>query len=275
MIFKIKNKKKEDYWCHGSLPLWSKEFPVVISWSPKSGCTTILKWFLEQNGLLEDAYKFDPWVHEYREKVLYSQQGYKKNCESCYRENKDKKLIIKIIRDPIKRSVSSYLHFLRYMANSAKWIVVRELDYWKISNGISQQKGISFKQFLNFIINQNQRGYRIDPHLGFQFDKIQDPKVQKFIPIEHLSSELIHIEKRYNLKNININTISDSPHNNIPQKSHKWPLNGSSHPADHEYEKKLGVPGPEVFIDDETIQLIKNAYWRDFDAYSRYYNIYL
>jgi hypothetical protein len=37
------------------LPLQRPGFPVAVCWSAKSGCTTVLKWFLTQNGLLDEA----------------------------------------------------------------------------------------------------------------------------------------------------------------------------------------------------------------------------
>ena len=42
---------------------------VVFNVTPKAGCTTILKMFLEHCGLLEAARAYE-WVHDYREKFL-------------------------------------------------------------------------------------------------------------------------------------------------------------------------------------------------------------
>jgi hypothetical protein len=46
-----------------SLPLYEKEFPLIFFWSPKSGCTSIIKWYFFQIGLLQKAIDYYPWVH--------------------------------------------------------------------------------------------------------------------------------------------------------------------------------------------------------------------
>lgn len=276
MFFRENKKTLEnynpDFWDGGELPLMIKNFPIVICWTPKSGCTTVLKWFLEQNSLLEKAYEFNPWVHEYREKILYN-QIYKKECRKIFEGNTSGKFIIKVIRNPIKRSVSSYLHFLRFGKISKNWPVVQKIESWKKENGLASQSGLSFRQFLNFVICQKISGGRNDTHFESQYNKIQDPKVDIFIPIEKISSEIPKIEKEFNLKKIDINELSKSGHNNQSTDSHRWPQDASSFPADHDFNIFLGTPPCEIFLDSETKLLIKNAYWCDFNAYSSCYNI--
>lgn len=261
----------DNFWEDKMLPLWRKDFPVVVSWSPKSGCTTILKWFLEQNNLLEVAYSHNPWVHEYREKILYAQKNYKSECKDAFTKNTQKKYIIKIIRNPLNRSVSSYLHYLRYSVLTKDWEVVREIEMWKAVNGLSSQKGISFRQFLNFVLNQDLKGIRNDPHFGQQYDARQDEKVDLFIPIESISSQIGKIENKFGMKKIDLNKLSNSVHNNKISNLHNWPALAASFPAEDDFHKKLGVPPAEVFLDDETKLLIKNIYWRDFEKYCEYY----
>jgi hypothetical protein len=256
------------FWGDKMLPLWEKKFPIVISFTPKSGCTTILKWFLEQNNLLQD---YSEWVHDYREKVLYASNGYAEECLKVFTNNPDNKLIIKIIRNPIYRSISSYLHYLRWGSDAKNWSIIREIEDWKKSNGLNNQHGISFNQFLKFIISSNQSGKVLDPHFSCQYDSVQDGKVNIYIPLGIISNEIRKLEKRFNLKKIDINLISESPHNNKPSTFSNWPKNASSFPADQNFEKVLGVPNPDIFLDKETEIMIKNAYWQDFEKYSKYF----
>jgi hypothetical protein len=270
-MFIGKKQSADNFWRGSMLPLWSKDFPVVVSWSPKSGCTTILKWFLDQNNLLEAAYSHNPWVHEYREKILYAQKNYKTECKDAFTKNTQKKYILKVIRNPLHRSVSSYLHYLRYGVLTKGWEVVREIETWKASNGLSRQKGLSFRQFLNFVLNQDLISIRNDPHFGQQYDARQDEKVDLFIPIESISSEIRKIENKFGMTKIDLNELSNSVHNNRTSDSHNWPAQAASFPADDDFNRKLGVPPAEIFLDHETRLLIRNVYWRDFEKYSEYY----
>jgi len=256
---------------HKMLPLFKKKFPVVISFTPKSGCTTILKWFLEQNNLLQEAFMYSEWVHDYREKVLYASNGYMEECLSVFTNNPDNKIIIKVIRNPIYRSISCYLHYLRQSSIAKNWSIIREIEDWKSSNGLNDQQGISFNQFLKFIIS-NQSGKVLDPHFSCQYDPIQDSKVNIYIPLEIISNEIRNLEKRFNLKKIDINFISESPHNNKPSTFSNWPKDASSFPADQNFEKRLGIPNANIFLDKETVIMIKNAYWQDFEKYSKYFS---
>lgn len=267
-----KNKSVDKFWENKLLPLWYKDFPIVISFSAKSGCTTILKWFLEQNGLLQDAYKFNSWVHEYREKVLCSTHDYKKTCKDIYTENSENKYIIKVIRDPFKRAVSSFLHYLRWKDISNNWPGAQDIELWKNSSGLSKQNGLSFKQYLSFVINQNINTKKLDPHFDMQFDKTQDQRVNEYIQIENIALKIEKLEKTFSLKKTNIEILSMSAHNNQKSISHSWPICASSHVADSDFKQKLGTPPLEIFLDEETELLIRQAYCKDINKYSQYYN---
>ena len=260
------------FWGDKMLPLWEKKFPIVISFTPKSGCTTILKWFLEQNNLLQEAFNYSEWVHRYRQQVLYNTNRYTEECQSVFTNNPDNKIIIKVIRNPFYRSISSYLHYLRFGSVRKNWSIIREVDDWKNSNGLNDQHGISFNQFLKFIIFSNRSGKVLDPHFSCQYDPIQDGKVKIYIPLEILSSEIRKLEERFKLKKIDMNFISESPHNNKSSTFSNWPKNASSFPADQNFEKVLGVPNPDMFLNKETVLMIKDAYWQDFEKYSKYFS---
>jgi len=263
--------KCDEYWEGGELPLCHKDFPIIVSWSPKSGCTTLLKWFLAQNNLLEEANHYSDWVHDYRETKFCFGRRYKELCMRYFTETPTTKHIIKVIRDPFKRAVSSYLHLLRYGILTKNWLVVTEVERWKELNGFSRQRGLSFRQFLLFVIDQQLRGRMLDPHLGQQYDKTQDPRVNQFVKIENISVELERIEKEFSLPCLNKNKISNSIHHNKPFISHRWPTDASIHIASDDYDTTLGTPPAEIFYNNDTLVLIRMAYWRDCEAYAENY----
>lgn len=57
--------------------LHAPEFPLVLLFTEKAGCTSLTKWFLFQVGKLEEATGYHPWIHRYRMNVLCRQKGYK------------------------------------------------------------------------------------------------------------------------------------------------------------------------------------------------------
>lgn len=88
------------------LPLYEKEFPIIFFWSPRSGCTTLIKWFFFQNGLLQKAMDYNLWVLLYRMEVYEKAENYKTDISMQLLHGK--KDIYKLVRNPYKRDVSSF-----------------------------------------------------------------------------------------------------------------------------------------------------------------------
>jgi hypothetical protein len=263
MFNRYRINKLNRFWGASLLPLYYEKFPIVLCYSAKCGCTTALRWFLEQNCLLEEAIKFDPWIHNYREKVLQSQKNYKQQCMDIFLSDNPGKIIIKVIRDPMKRAVSSYLHYLRCETTEHNWVLVEKVQQWKHETGLSYQKGISFIQFLKFIKAEKNKKEILDPHISVQYQENQDPKVHEYILIENLDVRLKEIELKYNLRKTNIASLSYSSHHNIYSDSHLWPEDAYNYPADHDDIVKLGVPNSEIFVDPKTEVLIEDIYKKD------------
>jgi hypothetical protein len=57
--------------------LHAPDFPLVLLFTEKAGCTSLTKWFLFHIGKLDEATDYHPWVHRYRKNVLCQQRGYK------------------------------------------------------------------------------------------------------------------------------------------------------------------------------------------------------
>ena len=100
-----------------SKPLIYPPGEIGLIWSAKSACTTSLLWYLAIAGLLEEAIKFNPWPHRFREDVLSKHPVYKGWIDEC-----DPHALrwIRVIRDPYNRAVSSYRQALRSNSGNAK-----------------------------------------------------------------------------------------------------------------------------------------------------------
>lgn len=250
-----------------TLPLMREGFPVVCCWSAKAGCTTVLKWFLTHNGLLEEAQQHGGWLHDYRVQRLIEEPGYERRCRRAVRS--DGVRVIKVIRDPAKRAVSSYLHYLRTASDPWPGSVV--LTGWKNANRLGAQSGISFEQFLEFVLDLQRRRQPLEPHVRPQYDRVWDPHVDAYIPLEHLEAGLQETERLCGLRHVDVQSLSESRHHNRPTGHQQWPSDASRFAATAETLERFGVPSAEVLLDATTIPLVQAAYQADYKAYGSHY----
>lgn len=262
----------DDAWAHRLLPLQQTGFPVVVCWSAKSGCTTVLKWFLQQTGRLDQALAFSEWVHDYRQQRLFTAPGYRWQCERLFKHGRPDTSVIKVIRDPASRAVSSFLHFLRCGADATHWAHAARVAQWKAIAKLGDQKGISFRQFLLFVNAQQLIRAETDPHFRPQYDALQDRRVDTYLALEDLAAGLEAIEERHGLPHVDLRELSKSSHHNPPSADHAWPADAAAFVADHDTLDQLGTPPTEIFLDTETRALIRTAYWVDYEAYGHLYD---
>ena len=254
------------------LPLQRPGFPVAVCWSAKSGCTTVLKWFLAHNGLLDEALAYNNWIHAYRQDKLFTAKGYVFQCARLFKHKNSNTLIIKVIRDPASRAVSSFLHFLRNEHERERWPDAAELTRWKSAVGLAGQQGLSFQQFLMYVAAQQVNRRLIDPHFRPQYDEQQDSRVDTHVRLEDLSAGLRAAEERCQLPHVDVGTLSTSPHHNPATADHGWPKCAAAFPADLNILQELGTPPVQAFLDPETRLLIRTAYWTDYEAYGHLYD---
>jgi len=87
-------------------PVVDAKNKLVLLWSHKSGCTFAVKWILSHMGLFE---KTRGHVHDYRCEQLYASDEHKEAIEDYCRSPSSYR-VIRVIRQPFKRAVSSYIH---------------------------------------------------------------------------------------------------------------------------------------------------------------------
>lgn len=260
-------------WDGQLLPLLAFRFPIAVCWSAKAGCTSILKWFLAHNGLLEEAAAHSRWVHDYREQRLCVGRDYRSSCERLFSHATLDRYIVKVIRDPARRAVSGYLHFLR-QGHHETWPAGATVNRWKLQAGLGRQRGISFRQFLRFLTSEQAQGRSLDPHFRPQFEPLQDVRVHAYIPLEHLAAGLRDLERRFCLPHVNVRSFSNSFHHNTPTSHCDWPEAAATVPADLETLETLGTPSADAFLDPITLESVHAVYRADFEAYSASYPAY-
>lgn len=252
---------------HAVAPLHAAGFPVVVCWSAKAGCTTALKWFLHHTGRLDEALAFDRWPHHYRSRVLTQPlDRYVEDCVAALRRGDLE--VVKVVRDPARRAVSSYIHFVR-MGVDPGWR--HGIDDWKRSVGLGRQPGLSFEQFLSFVIDQRRADGPLDVHFQPQWMPGWDRHVDRIIPLEGLAAGLAEIEARHGLPPTDIGDFSESRHHNAPDARHRWPADPSRFAATRAHLRTLGTPPPAALLDDRSVALVREAYACDYEAYGHLY----
>ena len=79
----------------------------VVDWTPKGGCTVVLKMWYEHAGLLDTVLDHSSWIHDWR-----CQKGTHMHYKPG-KTNVNNAVFIKFVRNPYSRAVSSYIHASR------------------------------------------------------------------------------------------------------------------------------------------------------------------
>jgi len=149
-------------------PLIHPQARMVVLFSAKSACSSVVIWFLKQLGHLEAARDFHRWPHEYRVNVYYRSQLYTK----AFRRNLANYRIVRVVRDPFSRAISSYRHALAFgYANQAMAKFLRRRDI--------AESGYSFAEFLDYL-------ERIDLTACDIHHRVQRHPLEDRLPVRHL-----------------------------------------------------------------------------------------
>ncbi|WP_088103460.1 sulfotransferase family 2 domain-containing protein [Halalkalibacter urbisdiaboli] len=231
------------------LPLYHNDFPLILYWSPKSGCTSLTKWFFFQIGLLEEAEAYHPWIHKYRGKIFLQQQNYKEKLEKHMLNST--KASYKLVRNPYTRAVSSFLHTISN-------------PQLKSEIGVEINEGLSFKQFLYGLKEVGVDIKSINPHFAEQYIKGEENLIQEYIYLEHFNQSIRKIEKQFHLKTSPLNRITKSPHH------HSTKMKESGEIVEKKFTRaslRETIPSYDSFYNQETVELVKTLYQNDFKAY--------
>jgi hypothetical protein len=211
--------------------LYNKNNNIFIEYSAKSNCTVICKMFFDYIGLLDDALKYNPWIHEYENHV------YKKinPIPSILPKNI---LKLKFVRNPYSRAVSSYLHCLKHK--------------------LSGQQNESFCEFLSKL-----KKLPYDIHFAYQCnDSYSENNFDKIIKIENLSNEIIEINNKHNIK-LNSNFTSNHFFTKKNNNSCKLFVGDLSFNDIDKFIKNNKLPPYYCFYNDKIKLLVEDYYHND------------
>ncbi len=251
MMVNLSNQEKEEIVKRlvvEPIPLYNEKFPMIFFWSPKGGCTSLIKWFYYQIGLLEEAMDYNSWIHYYRMEVHQNQENYVAELTSQLIHNR--KATYKLVREPFKRAVSS---FLATVANVA------------IMNQIApnHDQGLSFRQFLYLIKDIGVNRDNINLHLAQQYTDGEEYVIQHYIKLERFETEIKKLERQYQLLESPVSSIIKSPHH----MSDRMVERGSYVDTKITLQSFESLPTFESFYDRETVDLVIKLFDTDFQKF--------
>ncbi|ARW58527.1 beta-galactosidase [Bacillus phage Carmel_SA] len=243
---------------YGRVPHFNSNFPLVLFWSQKSGCTSLAHWFFYQINLFKQAIKYNSFIHNY-ENEIYKNSSYYfiELAAALYAKRKD---TYKLVRNPYTRTVSSFFSLIAppYIENPA-WKPIRCFYY----GDDNCNKPISFKIFLYYLKAQMKDLEQIDPHLMQQYVPDEEEFVTKYIYLENFSTEIVHLEQIYQLKTSPLHILTKSWHHQKDRAIFK----GNFADADITDPLFPRLPTYDSFYDLETIQLVQDIFNKDFITY--------
>jgi len=89
-------------------PLIDVDRRLIVLISPKSACSSALIWFYKVSGQYEAARRYHAWPHRYRTQVLDAGEQFRRALDLGL----DQFQVVRIVRDPYARAISSFRHAL-------------------------------------------------------------------------------------------------------------------------------------------------------------------
>jgi hypothetical protein len=144
-------------WKGWSWPLVHPDRNLVVSWSPKAGCTPTVIWFFQQIGLLEAALALNAFPHVYRNAVYHRSPAYRRRCADLARSGGAGFTLLRVVRDPDQRLVSSFRHAVNFPLLDALAQEKLEVDL--------RRTGLSLRNLARLLDGEDLGGGgRIDEH---------------------------------------------------------------------------------------------------------------
>ena len=249
------------------LPLYHKNFPLVLFWSQKSACTSLTKWFFFQLGLLDQALQYNSWVHYYREEVYQRQKDYQANLIHGLLQGK---ATIKLVRNPYQRVVSSFLGLARMSfftkgTRKQEWQEIKKYLYnIKKYSDEGFEESISFKQYLYYLQGKGTKVSLINAHRAQQYIYDEETYVSDYLYLEDFRESIYNIEQEYGLLD-SPQSIFESQHH----RSHLMKEEGdwAEKLITEETFSREYLPTYDSFYDQETIELVNELFAEDFAVY--------
>jgi len=278
-LTRLSQSRRRPLYVTRRIPLYHPDFPFILMWSQKAGCTTVVNWFFDQVGLLEEALEYRPWVHLYEVEVYKRRPDYVR--ETMEAMGSGRYRVVKVVRHPFRRAASGFLvlgdgpsaragHWAAgYWKQAAEWLAARGLD---------ASDGLSFSQHLEHLAERERTLGRFDAvnlHVAQQHVPGEDEVVQEYVPIERFADWASEQSAARGLKESDFAALGSSGHHHgadeertarLGDRPEEYRLRRAEF-ADHRF------PDAQVLVNERSMPRLRVSYGRDVAAYGPLYGI--
>lgn len=241
------------------------EIPVAFLWTPKAGCTSLVKWFFFQSGELDAALAHHPFVHVYRQDVFMQRPGY-------FLQGLDLMLtgevpVVKLVRDPYIRAASAFAQVLKLQRNpTSQWTRKLRHRILRMIDEAAPPDCLSFHQFLRGVAAIGAASASLNRHVAQQYREGEEQLRDRIIRLENFDAEITAIEREFQLKPSPLAELTASRHHRRKVPAPAGSLAGrmvssADFPA-------TATPSYDAFYDADTRALAAAIFAEDFRAYS-------
>ena len=233
---------------------------MIVVFSPKSACTSVVIWFFHQLGHSAAARDYSSWPHRYRTEVYYKSTLYRR----AYERDLSKFSLVRVVRDPFERAVSSFRHVQK--GGLADKEIARALGRTDMSTA-----GLSFSEFLDFLERCDLK--TCDPHFRVQRHPIEDRLPTRHLinaSAEDLFSRLNEVEADFNLPITDFSTLEwlqkiNRKHRHVEAPA--APADAYNHRFNREAARNGSWPPYSAFLIPVARERLARLYARDIEAY--------
>lgn len=239
--------------------------PVAFLWTPKAGCTSLVKWFFFQTGELDAALAHHPFVHVYRQDVFMKRDGY--FMEGLGLMLAGEVPVIKLVRDPHDRAVSSFAQVLKLQGNpTGDWTRKLRTRILRKIGETAPPGCLSFHQFLRGVAVIGAASASLNRHVAQQYQAGEEQLRDRIVRLENFDAEIAAIEREFELKPSPLAELTTSGHHRRKMPAPVGSLaarmvSSADFPA-------AATPGYDAFYDADTRRLAATIFAQDFRAYS-------
>lgn len=250
-------------------PLHAPDFPLVLLFTEKAGCTSLTKWFLFQTGKLDAANAFHPSVHEYRKSVLNT--GVRYGWEGLRLIASGHKPVVKLVRNPYDRAVSSYLQALGHARAD-------DADRWgsqfvqaarrQAGRPASATPALSFRQFVHYVATTGSERGQVNGHVARQHVPGETGRVHRVIKLERFNDEIRQLEAEYALAPSPLDVLTFSRHHrSAAQQPSRPDVSAADIEITGDQVRQRHLPAYDTLYDEDTRRGVREVFAVDFKAY--------
>lgn len=222
--------------------LLSPRSRVILDWTPRAACTTVLCIFLKHVGLLEEALSKFAWPHNYRPEYYerHGIVGIPALRDKAYTK-------IKFVRNPYRRAVSCYEH-------------------------LPPTYSFSFKGYLRILLDRKETLTSHELYHSIPQARESDVFMDHVVKIEHLQERLLELNKllRTDFEPVDhLPVIAWHRQARVPWPTFAGEVGRNVLPTVNEGD----FPRYADYYDDESRMLVDRVFDQDVKAYDYSYDV--